>query len=447
MAGFDRSRINLGRRTQQQTDTRDSSGGIGRQSFMDYSSTGLKFFKMGDVGTYHDINILPWRITTKNHPEVVAGRAKVGDYDYVLDLMVHTRIGPNNGDYICPKKNFGKPCPICDYADELWKDPKTKEEARKLFARRKCVYCVQEMKESDNGFTAKSETPEIFEVSHPVFSAELQSRATACLRGRGVVQFASPNDDGRVVSFNVIEGQMGNGKTFKKAGNFEFNERSEEISDEVLEKCPSLDALMVLKTESQLKAALFGDPDDAESDFDNQQESHTDSSPTRFRDNAPARYDESEREAPTRFRDDIPAHRSYAEQDAPVRQSENLRPARQADENAYMSARRESRRTVPTESAPSAEESDGSDDTGAMPFTIDFNDRKSQPTTDTRPPVEEQPVAVEQSGTATRGDDVMTCKFGYTFGEDCETGPLCGRCPDAVYSKCQAACQKIRNKA
>ena len=79
MAGFDRSRISLGRRTQQQTDTRDSNGGVGRQGFMDYRSCGLKFFKFGDVGKYHDLNILPWRIGTKNHPEVYAKNAEVGE--------------------------------------------------------------------------------------------------------------------------------------------------------------------------------------------------------------------------------------------------------------------------------------------------------------------------------------------------------------------------------
>ena len=65
MAGFDRSRISLGRRTQQQTDTRESNGGMDRPRFMDYRSCKLKFFKMADVGTYHDLNILPWRIGTK----------------------------------------------------------------------------------------------------------------------------------------------------------------------------------------------------------------------------------------------------------------------------------------------------------------------------------------------------------------------------------------------
>lgn len=394
MAGFDRSRISggLGRRTQQQTDTRESAGGVGRQGFMNYSTHKLKFFKMGEPGTYHDLNILPWLISSKNHPEVVAGHAQVGDPDYVLDLMVHTRIGPNQGDYICPKKNFNKPCPICEQADELWKNDKTKDEARPLFARRKCVYLVQELTDE---FHAKSEDPMVFEVSHSVFSKELQSRATSCLRGKGVVNFADPDVKvGKVVSFSVNEEMMGNGKKFKQAGNFEFNERVEEISDEILEKCPSLDSMMVIKTYDQLKSALYGDPDDVEDDFENQQDEDEQPS-ARFKDNEP------------------PADEDFA-----------------IDTSAdpYTAARRSSRKSKveqdstkesvrPTEKAP------------AMPF----DDEE-----------EEQPA--EKAETPKRGASEGECPNGYEFGKDCERQPLCSRCPDAIWSKCDACHRRMARK-
>lgn len=453
MAGFDRSRINLGRRTQQQTDTRESSGGVGRQGYMNYASCGLKFFKMAEPGTYHDLNILPWKIGTKNHPEVVAGNAQVGDWDYVLDLMVHTRIGPGQGDYICPKKNFGKPCPICERADDLWKNDDTKDEARKLFARRKCTYLVQEL---DENFHAKSETPLIFDVSHMVFSKELQSRATSCLRGKGVVNFADPGDEGKVVSFSVNEATMGNGKKFKEAGNFEFNERVEEISDEILEKCPSLDKMMVVKSYDQLKAALYGDPEDAENDYDNQQGTEeAEQPPSRFRDNAPARFEEDdapsdrrrnveEDEAegqPARRRRNVdeeeapantPRHReAKAEEDAPrrrlapVEKEEQPAPRRRnadveedSSENAYQEARRTSRKRA-------------TEDTPTMPFDDE--------------PQDEAP-AEEAAPKASRGASVGECPNGYEFGVDCDNQPLCSKCNDNIWAKCSECKRKMKKK-
>ena len=462
MAGFDRSRISLGRRTQQQTDTRDSNGGVGRQGFMDYRSCGLKFFKFGDVGKYHDLNILPWRIGTKNHPEVYAKNAEVGDFDYVLDLMVHTRIGPGNGDYICPKKNFNKPCPICERADELWKNEATKKDAKKLFARRKCVYCVQELNEN---FHAKSDDPMIFEVSHPCFSQELQSRATSCLRGKGVVNFADP-DEGKVVSFSVNEGSMGDGKTFKKAGNFEFNERVEEISDETLEKCPSLDTMMVLKSYDQLKAALYGDPEDVEDGFDNQpEESSEEAAPARFRDNnPPARFEDEP--APRRSRevaDEAPSRRSRAVE---AEQEEAPAPRRSRDDKDEAPAPRRSREVADTDAAPAprrtrtAEAEDTKKD-----FDVDLSEdpytaarRTSRRAVDEAPaeepaprrsrelveekapamPFDDEP-AEEKVEAPSRGDADNVCPFGYEFGVVCGTGNLCSRCSDELYNKCCAA--------
>lgn len=480
MAGFDRSRISLGRRTQQQTDTRDSNGGVGRQGFMDYRSCGLKFFKFGDVGKYHDLNILPWRIGTKNHPEVYAKNAEVGDFDYVLDLMVHTRIGPGNGDYICPKKNFNKPCPICERADELWKNEATKKEAKKLFARRKCVYCVQELNEN---FKAKSDDPMIFEVSHPCFSQELQSRATSCLRGKGVVNFADP-DEGKVVSFSVNEGSMGDGKTFKKAGNFEFNERVEEISDETLEKCPSLDTMMVLKSYDQLKAALYGDPEDVEDGFDEQPNAdEAEEAPTRFRDNnPPARFDDSP--APRRSRevaDEAPSRRSRAVEDE---QEEAPAPRRSRSSEAEAEAPRRNRSAESEEPAPRrsrevADEAPASRRTrtaeaedSKKDFDVDLSEdpyttarRTSRRAVDETPedkpaprrsrePVEEKAPAMpfddeqpeETAETPTRGDNANSCPFGYEFGVDCESGKLCSKCSDDVFAKCCAAKQNRRGR-
>lgn len=252
-----RTRINLGKRTQQQTATAESKGGAPRKGFMNYGTTSLKFYKFGDPGTIQDVNILPWKIGTKNHPAVVSGEMDVGEYDYVLDVWVHQKIGPNEEDFICPKKTYGKKCPCCDEADALWNEgtEESKKAARPLFSRRKCVYQVQEL---DEDFHAKSEEPKIFEVAHQNFSKDLQNKAAACMRGKGVVNFANTDEEGRVVSFQVEEAKMDGGRTYKKASNFEFNKRAEEVSDEVLDKCVSLDALMVVKTPDEIKDIMFG---------------------------------------------------------------------------------------------------------------------------------------------------------------------------------------------
>lgn len=381
MSNFNRSRISLGRRTQQQTDTRESSGGTRRQGFMNYQSCALKFFKMGDVGKYHDINILPWKITTKNHPEVVAGNMQQGDYDYVLDVWVHRNVGPNQAECLCPKKTMGRPCPICDEGNRLW-EAGEKDAARPYFASRKCVYIVQELDERLHA----SEDPKIFEVSHATFSRDLQDEATNCLRGKGVVNFANVDEDGRVVSFRVGEGKMGNGKTFKKATGFSFQERVEEIPDDILERLPSLDSMMVVKTPEELKALMFGDDSGAEDDFEEQDTRE-------FReDPAPRRHepvDTSRGSMPFEDDDD---------------QSIIERPERCADPAPQGRTFRDSRGQVQEDPFP------------------------DQPTNmETRPSRREPEQEKDQEN---------QCPRGYEFGRDCDKKPMCARCPDAIYAKC-----------
>lgn len=506
MAGFDRSRINLGRRTQEQTDNRESNGAT-RKTFMNYSQCGLKFFKFADVGKFQDINILPWRISSKNHPGVVDGKYEIGDYDYVLDLWIHSRIGPGEEDCVCLKRTYGKPCPICDEADRLWANPETKESARQFFAKRKCIYLVDELNDK---FESVSNEPKIFEVTHGLFSKDLQSKATSCLRGKGVVDFASVNVDskgreiGKVVSFTIGEGTMGNGKKFKKAENFEFNDRVQEITDEMLEKCPSLDSMLIVKTPDEMKAMLYGEPDSEETNGgDGYDGDNHNSNPARFNENDnttarggrsrrdddddrnnyredrsrnnenPAREERSRRDdadnardynrAPARFADNNP------EDDAPARGGRSRR-----DDDGESDYRNEHRRNESVREERSRHDDDANikpdgeapvrggrsrrDDGGEADYRNERRrdeseaDYQSARNASRRGTAADEPSMPFDEPADTHNDEPAEpkrdcagkCPFGHVFGKDCERGNNCGRCPDDVYAKCSAAHQQGR---
>lgn len=382
MGTFDRSRISLGRRTQQQTDTRESNSGTSRQGFMNYSTCSLKFFKLGEPGKYHDLNILPWRVATKNHPEVVAGNMQVGEFDYVLDVWVHRSVGPNQVDCICPKKTLGRACPICDEGNRLWEEGE-KDAARPFFASRRCVYLVQEL---DERLHADGDV-KVFETSHATFSRDLQDEATNCLRGNGVVNFASPDSDGRVVSFRVGEDKMGSGKKFKKAVGFSFQQRAEEIPDEVLENLPSLDAMMVVKSAEELKAMMYGD-DAAADDFDDAREREA-------------------REGEREYRQDPRDDRRSERREEPVNTRRGSMPFDDDDQVLQGRTFRDTRGQVHEDPFPD------------QPTEMDT--RPMRPTPATEP---------EQAQ-----DD--RCPRGYCFGRDCNKKPMCARCPDDVFNECQ----------
>lgn len=63
------------------------------------------------------------------------------DGDPFKEIYFHYNIPDHSGGILCPKRNDGDKCPICDFASQLWKeytetnDEATKELAKQLFVR------------------------------------------------------------------------------------------------------------------------------------------------------------------------------------------------------------------------------------------------------------------------------------------------------------------------
>lgn len=63
------------------------------------------------------------------------------DGDPLKEMFFHYNVGEHKGGVLCPKKNFGESCAICDFASQLWRDgsenndDETKNLAKSLFVR------------------------------------------------------------------------------------------------------------------------------------------------------------------------------------------------------------------------------------------------------------------------------------------------------------------------
>jgi hypothetical protein len=56
------------------------------------------------------------------------------DGDPLKEVHFHYNVGDHRGGIVCPKRNFGENCPICEFASSLWRDgvDKNDEETKKL---------------------------------------------------------------------------------------------------------------------------------------------------------------------------------------------------------------------------------------------------------------------------------------------------------------------------
>ena len=118
-------------RTQSAYDNRDSKGTGTARDVVHWEKIGGKpVFYQAKAGNAR-FDIIPFEIKSKLHPMVAAGKAKVGDLDFMLDLWEHRFIGEGKHAFLCPKRNFGQPCPICKQVAAYYDEGKN-DEAKKL---------------------------------------------------------------------------------------------------------------------------------------------------------------------------------------------------------------------------------------------------------------------------------------------------------------------------
>lgn len=152
----------------------------------------------------HLIDIIPFTVGSQMPLDRQTGgiTAKEGEIDYLVDVDVHCRIGADRMDFVCPRSNFGKPCPICQYLrnegsgnDELWRKYKTT---------RRTIYLVWVHDSPED----EAKGIQIWNVAHFFMENKLQPLATLP-RGGGYKMYSHPNE-GSNISFTIRKKGMGN---------------------------------------------------------------------------------------------------------------------------------------------------------------------------------------------------------------------------------------------
>lgn len=230
-----------------------SSGGGGSRVFDLSEYEGVKFWKQKEGS--NKINIIPYKVSSKNHPLVAKGILEKGDMDYTLELWVHTFVGPGNASVVCLKRNYNKPCPICELSDKL-KAEKKEKESKALWAKRRMYYNVQDVLNPDDGI-------QLFETNHKNFEKPLMSLAKDTDDGSPFIDFADIKE-GKTLKF-MGEKEQFEGKDFIQFANLKFIARPEPVTDLASEALP-LDALLVVRPYEEIEAILYGDVADDEDD-------------------------------------------------------------------------------------------------------------------------------------------------------------------------------------
>lgn len=208
----------------------------------------------------HIFDIIPFR-AGGNMPNYM--KVKEGRWAYYLDIYVHQNIGPAKTWIVCPSKNYGEPCPICEMIDDLVQEGKEYEDYATIAPKRRCVYNVVNMT------TEKEEAKgvQIWEVAYKYSEKQIQTAARAP-RGGGVVSYADPDKDvGQSISIMVDK------DTYKTISGHKLVPRDYDISDKILEQAVALDQIIVRLSYEEIARILRRSEDsevNAETDNNNE---------------------------------------------------------------------------------------------------------------------------------------------------------------------------------
>jgi len=205
-------------------------------------------------------DIMPYKVTSKKHPEYEALKEDDWMEDYKLDLYVHKSVGPSNKNMVCPNKNYGKACPICEEHDRLKEEEGLDWKDDKLYALRpknRSFFNVIDLEDKS--------TLKIFEHSYGWFTKNLLAQIKRKSKKREYL-LGDISEDGVTIEFQ-FEKSTYNGKTFPgEVKSFSFEERDTGYTDEDIENAPKLDTMVKLSTYEEISNVFFGEEDSEDSD-------------------------------------------------------------------------------------------------------------------------------------------------------------------------------------
>ena len=198
------------------------------------------FLKIGNGE--HTIDIVPY-LSGKFDP-----LEKEGTPTHGLFVFEHRGVGATEGSYVCPTRNYGKRCPLCELRSKLNDSGQyTREDLRKLNTSRRGYYyvlCYDNKQEEGKGI-------QIIGLSHFLFEANLsaQARMPSKRGGVGFIPFADP-DKGKTIYF-THKGQ----REATRIEGIQFLDRDYTIPDEYLKQVwdTPLDSLITIPTEAELE--------------------------------------------------------------------------------------------------------------------------------------------------------------------------------------------------
>jgi len=181
-----------------------------------------EYFK-AEPDKYIDMVIIPYRASA-NNPLVKKRIIAQSEWVFSLDLFIHSRIGVEKKDYICPQ-TWGEKCPLCELQHQIFK-ASGKEAAASLRATRRSWFNIALCDQQGSRYGEML----VFNPSYYLFTEKLLDAALMKNRGVGILPFAAI-EGGNVISCHTVQEVLGKNK-YVDYSSFDFGQRATQLPQE-----------------------------------------------------------------------------------------------------------------------------------------------------------------------------------------------------------------------
>ncbi len=256
----DERKERLRKRTRRGVDERGQRG-LGKRVLLDLTKANGKVvsYKMeAERGKKRLIDILPFIITQPWYRDLRTKSGtptglEVGDWDYKLEIPIHSNVGDDNLTFICLQQAFGKKCSECEDLYAEWdKDEKDQDEKKidSLKTSWRDCYNVYDYDGESGGI-------ELWD-DQAYFNFEDMLIEAMEVDDEGLATFWDL-ENGRSIEYKTREKKLGR-NTFHKAHSIVFHKR-DRYEESILEKVHPLDVMLIIPTYEEVVKARLGSDD------------------------------------------------------------------------------------------------------------------------------------------------------------------------------------------
>ena len=390
----------------------------------------VEIFKPKKEGNVR-FNIIPY-VAGKNNRD-----ADPGELDYEFTFWTHTiGEGDDRRTIVCPKKTYGKPCPICEEVERLSKNyVENQEEIKAIKAKQRQLFNIVDARDEENKI-------QVYDTSYFKGFGEMLDKRLRNFDDEDDEDYRDFADipGGRTLKVMFAEDTFG-GRKFFAPSSIDFVARKEELDDSIIDKAVCLDSCLKVLDYEQILKLIAGTQDEPEDEDEGEEKKRK---PVAKRETVrkpskPARDEEEDEDDEEEEPEEEQPKKASRKPSKPAPKDDEDDDDDDEDEEDEKPAKSKKSAKKPEPEDEDEDEEDEDDEPPRKPSRKkpSRDEEEEDDDDDDEDEEDEKPAKKASKKEDKKAGKKSKCPHGYVWGTDCYMYPECDKCD--LVDECDAA--------